>query len=49
MLQKMTGVQFTAEAYLFLTIPYLTTLPVVVAIMKKVRMPRALGKPYIKE
>lgn len=49
MLQKMTGAQFTAEAYLFLTIPYLTTLLVVVAIMKKVRMPRALGKPYIKE
>ncbi|MCE4606320.1 MAG: ABC transporter permease [Desulfurococcales archaeon] len=49
MLQKMTGTQFTAETYLFLTIPYLTTLIAVAAIMKKVKMPRALGKPYIKE
>ncbi len=49
MLQKMTGRQFTAESYLFLTIPYLTTLVVVVLIMKRVKMPRALGKPYIKE
>ncbi|MEB3755922.1 MAG: ABC transporter permease, partial [Desulfurococcales archaeon] len=49
MLQKMTGTQFTAETYLFLTIPYLTTLVVVAAIMKKVKMPRALGKPYVKE
>ncbi len=49
MLQRMTGAQFTAEAYLFLTLPYVTTLAVVAAIMKKVKMPRALGKPYIKE
>ncbi|MCE4614211.1 MAG: ABC transporter permease [Desulfurococcales archaeon] len=49
MLQKITGTQFTAETYLFLTIPYLTTLIFVAAIMKKVKMPRALGKPYIKE
>jgi ABC-type uncharacterized transport system permease subunit len=49
MLQRMTGTQFTAESYLFLTLPYITTLAVVAAIMKKVKMPRALGKPYIKE
>ncbi len=49
MLQRMTGAQFTAETYLFLTLPYITTLAVVAAIMKKVKMPRALGKPYIKE
>ncbi len=49
MLQRMTGAQFTAETYLFLTLPYVTTLAVVAAIMKKVKMPRALGKPYIKE
>ncbi len=49
MLQKIYHRQFTAESYLFLTIPYLTTLAVVVLIMKRVKMPRALGKPYIKE
>jgi ABC-type uncharacterized transport system permease subunit len=49
MLQKTYHTQFTAASYLFLTIPYLTTLIVVAAIMKRIRMPRALGKPYIKE
>jgi len=48
-LQQTTGQVFTAEASLFRIIPYLTTLIVVAIIMKKVRMPRALGKPYIKE
>ncbi|AEH24888.1 ABC transporter permease [Pyrococcus yayanosii] len=48
-LQEMTGRVFTAEASLFRTIPYLATLVVVAIIMKKVKMPRALGKPYIKE
>jgi ABC-type uncharacterized transport system permease subunit len=48
-LQRMMGRQFTAEANLFLTIPYIATLVTVAAVMKKVRMPRALGKPYIKE
>jgi len=48
-LQQTTGQVFTAEASLFRIIPYLTTLIVVGIIMKKVRMPRALGKPYIKE
>ncbi len=49
LLQKITGVQYTAESYLFLTIPYITTLFVVSLIMKRIRLPRALGKPYIKE
>ncbi len=43
------GVNITAFTYLFRTIPYLGTLGVVVAILKKVKMPRALGRPYIKE
>ncbi|ABN69799.1 inner-membrane translocator [Staphylothermus marinus F1] len=48
-IQSITGQQFTAEANLFLTIPYIATLVIVAAIMKRVKMPRALGKPYIKE
>ena len=48
-LQKITGQQFTAEANLFMTIPYLATVLIVAIIMKKVKTPRALGKPYIKE
>ncbi len=39
----------TAATYLFRTIPYIGTLVVVTLIMKRVRMPRSLGKPYIKE
>ncbi|AFK23190.1 ABC transporter permease [Pyrococcus sp. ST04] len=48
-LQEMTGRIITAESNLFRTIPYLATLIIVSIIMKKVKMPRALGKPYIKE
>ena len=40
---------FTAESSLFCTIPYMATLVIVAIIMKKIKMPRALGKPYIKE
>ena len=36
-------------SYLFKTIPYLTTLVIVGIFFKRARMPRALGKPYIKE
>ncbi len=43
------GVNLTAMSYLFRTIPYLGTLAVVSIVIKRVRMPRALGKPYIKE
>jgi len=49
LLQKQTGVQYTAETYLFLTIPYVTTIIAVSLIMKRVKIPRALGKPYVKE
>lgn len=38
-----------ALAYLFKTIPYLGTLAVVVAFVRRARMPSSLGKPYIKE
>lgn len=48
-LQQITGEAFTAQSYLFNTIPYLATLLVVALITKKIKMPRALGKPYIKE
>ncbi len=36
-------------AYLFKVVPYLATLAVVTAFMRKARIPPALGKPYIKE
>ena len=36
-------------AYLFKTVPYVATLLVVAAFMRKARMPPSLGKPYIKE
>ncbi|QOR94225.1 ABC transporter permease [Thermosphaera chiliense] len=39
----------TSGQNLFKALPYLATLITVVVIMKKVKMPRALGKPYIKE
>jgi len=39
----------TSGQSLFKAFPYLATLVTVVVIMKKVKMPRALGKPYIKE
>ncbi|AEC51231.1 ribose ABC transporter, permease protein [Pyrococcus sp. NA2] len=48
-IQQITGKVITAESNLFRTIPYLATLIIVSLIMKKVKMPRALGKPYIKE
>ncbi|MDI3474634.1 MAG: ral nucleoside transport system permease protein [Thermococcaceae archaeon] len=48
-IQESTGRIITAESNLFRTIPYLATLIVVTLIMKKVKAPRALGKPYIKE
>lgn len=43
------GVNLTAVTYLFRTIPYVGTLAVVSIVIKKAKMPRALGKPYIKE
>ncbi len=48
-LQQIYHVQYTAQIYLFNTIPYIATLVIVAFIMKRVKMPRALGKPYIKE
>ncbi len=48
-LQQIYNKQFTAEANLFKIIPYLATLVIVAFIMKKIKTPRALGKPYIKE
>ncbi|AMM54465.1 ABC transporter permease [Pyrococcus kukulkanii] len=48
-IQGMTGRVITAESNLFRTIPYVATLVIVAIIMKKVKTPRALGKPYIKE
>lgn len=48
-LQSMLGRQFTAETYLFKMMPYVATIIVITMVMKKIRMPRALGKPYIKE
>ena len=48
-LQNIYNRTFTAEANLFRTIPYVATLVIVAIIMKKIKMPRALGKPYIKE
>ncbi|AAL81822.1 ABC transporter permease [Pyrococcus furiosus DSM 3638] len=48
-IQKTTGRIITAESNLFRIIPYIGTLLVVTIIMKKVKAPRALGKPYIKE
>lgn len=39
----------TTGQYLFKIVPYVATLIVVVLIMKRVKMPRALGRPYIKE
>lgn len=39
----------TTGQYLFKVVPYAATLIAVVLIMKKVKMPRALGKPYVKE
>lgn len=48
-LQSMLKKQFTAETYLFKMIPYVATIIVITAIMKKIKMPRSLGKPYIKE
>ncbi len=43
------GVNLTAVSYLFRTIPYLGTLLVVSLVLRRVKMPKALGKPYIKE
>ncbi len=48
-LQNEFGGIFTAEANLFRIIPYVATLVIVAIIMKKIKTPRALGKPYIKE
>ncbi|MFA4639403.1 ABC transporter permease [Pyrococcus kukulkanii] len=48
-IQEVTGRVITAESNLFRTIPYIATLVIVAMIMKKVKTPRALGKPYIKE
>lgn len=48
-LQSLLGRQFTAETYLFKMMPYLATILVITLVMKKIQMPRALGKPYIKE
>ncbi|RLG84636.1 MAG: ABC transporter permease [Thermoprotei archaeon] len=48
-LQIESGEIFTAESNLFSTIPYVATLVIVAIIMKKIKTPRALGKPYIKE
>ena len=42
-------VKVTTLAYLFKTIPYIGTLAVVSLIIGRARVPRALGKPYIKE
>ncbi|MCD6488395.1 MAG: ABC transporter permease [Desulfurococcales archaeon] len=38
-----------AYSYLFKTIPYIGTLAVVSIFIKRARIPKALGKPYIKE
>lgn len=48
-LQLTTGGVVTAESYLFFTLPYLATLVVVTVMSRRVRPPRALGKPYVKE
>ncbi|MEB3862203.1 MAG: ABC transporter permease [Desulfurococcales archaeon] len=39
----------TASSYLINTIPYIVTLVAVAATARRARMPRALGRPYIKE
>jgi simple sugar transport system permease protein len=39
----------TTGQNLFGAFPYIATLLTVIVIMKKVRIPRALGKPYVKE
>jgi len=43
------GVIFSSQNYLFLTIPYVATIIVVAIISRRIRMPRSLGQPYIKE
>ncbi|MEZ0289562.1 MAG: ABC transporter permease [Sulfolobales archaeon] len=43
------GYVFASQNNLFLTIPYISTLIVVTVISRRIRMPRALGKPYVKE
>jgi len=48
-LQSMLGQQFTAESYLFKMLPYIATIVVITLVMKRIRMPRSLGKPYVKE
>ena len=39
----------TATSYIFNTIPYIVTLLAVSATARRARMPRALGRPYIRE
>lgn len=48
-LQSLLGRQFTAETYLFKMLPYVATIIVITLIMKRVKAPRMLGKPYVKE
>lgn len=43
------SLRITTLVYLFKTIPYIGTLIVVSTIIGRVRMPRSLAKPYIKE
>lgn len=43
------GVAFSSQNNLFLTIPYIMTLATVALISRRIRMPRSLGQPYVKE
>ncbi|MEM4025562.1 MAG: ABC transporter permease [Sulfolobales archaeon] len=48
-LAALYGQIFIAQEKLFLILPYLSTLVVVILIARKIRMPRVLGQPYVKE
>jgi len=48
-LSSLYGIVFTTQNNLFLTIPYLATIIIVMIISRRIKMPRSLGTPYIKE
>lgn len=48
-LSSLYNMVFASQSYLFNMIPYIATLITVAIISRRIRMPRALGQPYIKE